>query len=66
MPGSRLQIFAKSGHFPHLAEPLRFALVLADFIDASEPADFEFSEQDLARFRERLLAGAEETLNADA
>lgn len=37
MPGSRLQIFAKSGHFPHLAEPVRFARALVDFIDASDP-----------------------------
>ena len=60
MPGSRLQIFEKSGHFPHLSEPVRFAQALVDFIDTSAPADFEFSEQDLAQFRERLLAGAEQ------
>jgi pimeloyl-ACP methyl ester carboxylesterase len=58
MPGSQLQIFDKSGHFPHIDQPLRFARALIDFIESTDPADFEFSEADLAEFRERLLAGA--------
>ena len=58
MPGSQLEIFDKSGHFPHIDQPLRFARALIDFIESTEPADFEFSEADLAEFRERLLAGA--------
>jgi pimeloyl-ACP methyl ester carboxylesterase len=58
MPGSQLEIFDKSGHFPHIDQPLRFARALIDFIESTEPADFEFSEADLADFRERLLAGA--------
>src|SRR3954470_4773000 len=57
MPGSQLQIFDKSGHFPHIDQPLRFARALIDFIESTEPADFEFSEADLAEFREKLLAG---------
>jgi pimeloyl-ACP methyl ester carboxylesterase len=58
MPGSQLQIFDKSGHFPHIDQPLRFARALIDFVESTEPADFDFSEADLAEFRERLLAGA--------
>src|SRR3954447_8567026 len=58
MPGSQLEIFEESGHFPHIDQPLRFARALIDFIETTEPADFEFSEADLAEFRERLLAGA--------
>ena len=59
MPGSDLEIFEKSGHFPHIDQPVRFARALIDFIDSTEPADFEFSDTDLAEFRERLLAGAD-------
>jgi len=38
VPGSRLEIFTDSGHFPQLDEPQRFLDVLSDFIDSSEPA----------------------------
>jgi hypothetical protein len=38
MPGSRLEIFSEAGHFPHLEEPVRFAGVLADFMEQTEPA----------------------------
>jgi pimeloyl-ACP methyl ester carboxylesterase len=31
-PGCRVEIFERAGHFPHLAEPERFAALLADFI----------------------------------
>jgi pimeloyl-ACP methyl ester carboxylesterase len=31
-PGSRVEIFDRAGHFPHLAEPERFAALLAGFI----------------------------------
>jgi pimeloyl-ACP methyl ester carboxylesterase len=31
-PGCRVEIFGRAGHFPHLAEPERFAALLADFI----------------------------------
>jgi pimeloyl-ACP methyl ester carboxylesterase len=37
-PGSRLEVFADSGHFPHLDEPERFLDVLLDFMDSTEPA----------------------------
>jgi len=31
-PGCRVEIFDWAGHFPHLAEPERFAALLADFV----------------------------------
>jgi pimeloyl-ACP methyl ester carboxylesterase len=50
--GSRLEIFADSGHFPQLDEPERFLDVLLDFIDSTEPANL-----DAAAWRELLKAG---------
>jgi pimeloyl-ACP methyl ester carboxylesterase len=38
MPGSRLEIFKDVGHFAQLEEPVRFAGVLADFMEQTEPA----------------------------
>ena len=35
MPGSRLDLFEESGHFPHLDEPLLFARTLAQFFAES-------------------------------
>ena len=32
IPGSRLEVFPEAGHFPQLADPLRFAAVLRDFM----------------------------------
>jgi pimeloyl-ACP methyl ester carboxylesterase len=32
LPASRVEIFARSGHFPHLDEPDRFARVLGEFM----------------------------------
>ena len=53
MPGSRLEIFEGSGHFPQLDDPARFARLLIDFVDSTEPADL-----DAATLRERVLAGS--------
>jgi pimeloyl-ACP methyl ester carboxylesterase len=39
--GSRLEVFAESGHFPQLDEPQRFLDVLVDFIDSTEPATLD-------------------------
>jgi pimeloyl-ACP methyl ester carboxylesterase len=38
IPGSRLDIFEQSGHFPHQDEPERFARALLDFLQTTEPA----------------------------
>jgi pimeloyl-ACP methyl ester carboxylesterase len=35
MPGSRLEIFDESGHFPHIEEADRFIEVLTDFLDTT-------------------------------
>jgi pimeloyl-ACP methyl ester carboxylesterase len=51
MPGSRLELFDESGHFPHLDDPLRFARTLADFLTETEPARL-----DTGMMRELLLA----------
>jgi pimeloyl-ACP methyl ester carboxylesterase len=40
-PGSRLEIFEESGHFPHLEEPDRFAELVAAFVKDTEPARFD-------------------------
>lgn len=37
MPGSRLEIFERAGHFPHLTDPGRFAELLCDFVETTEP-----------------------------
>ena len=55
MPDSRLDIFEDAGHFPHLDEPVRFAAALRDFMEETEPAEFDFSDEDLASLRERIL-----------
>lgn len=43
LPATRVEMFTRSGHFPHLDEPDRFAAVLDDFMatsvtDSTEPA----------------------------
>jgi pimeloyl-ACP methyl ester carboxylesterase len=38
MPGSRLEVFERAGHFPHRDEPERFTEVLLDFLGSTEPA----------------------------
>jgi pimeloyl-ACP methyl ester carboxylesterase len=37
VPGSRLEVFSHSGHFPQVDEPERFIDVLMEFIDSTEP-----------------------------
>ena len=53
MPGSRLEIIAGAGHFPHLDAPHRVARALRELIAESEPAEIEYDD-----IRERLLGGA--------
>lgn len=48
IPGSRLEVFEGVGHFPHVEDPLRFAAVLTDFIETTEPALLE--PQDFREF----------------
>jgi len=53
MPGCRLEIFERAGHFLTQEEPMRFAKLLTDFIESTEPARI-----DEARLRERLAEHA--------
>jgi pimeloyl-ACP methyl ester carboxylesterase len=41
MPGSQLEIFDGSGHFPFRDDPDRFVEVVERFIDATEPAVYD-------------------------
>ncbi|KWX61786.1 alpha/beta fold hydrolase [Mycobacterium sp. NAZ190054] len=41
MPGSRLEIFHGSGHFPFHDDPDRFVEVVEKFIDSTEPAVYD-------------------------
>jgi pimeloyl-ACP methyl ester carboxylesterase len=38
MPGSRFEVFPDCGHMPHDAEPERFAELLIEFCETTEPA----------------------------
>ena len=60
MPGSRLDIFDDAGHFPHLDQPVRFAAVLGDFLEETEPAQFDFIDDDFDDLRERILEHSRE------
>jgi pimeloyl-ACP methyl ester carboxylesterase len=57
LPGSQLEIFEDSGHFPQLTDPVRFAHALIDFIETTEPTQIEFTDEHLAQMRELLLRG---------
>jgi pimeloyl-ACP methyl ester carboxylesterase len=58
MPRSRLDIFEEAGHFPFLDEPVRFAAVLREFLDETEPAQIEFDDEHFDELRERMLEHA--------
>jgi pimeloyl-ACP methyl ester carboxylesterase len=49
--GSRLEVFEGCGHYPHVEDPDRFAEVLRDFMETTEP-----TEADPAGYRELLVA----------
>jgi pimeloyl-ACP methyl ester carboxylesterase len=51
MPGSRMELFADAGHFPHIEEPERYAALLSDFVAAASAATV-----DRGRLRRRLVA----------
>jgi pimeloyl-ACP methyl ester carboxylesterase len=41
IPGSQLEIFEQSEHFPHMDEPARFARVLTQFLTSTEPLSLD-------------------------
>ena len=49
IPGSQLEIFEQSEHFPHMDEPDRFARVLLRFLASTEPVPI-----DRALLRQRM------------
>ena len=51
IPGSLLEIFEQSEHFPHMDEPNRFARVLLSFLDTSRPIPI-----DRAMLRDRMAS----------
>jgi pimeloyl-ACP methyl ester carboxylesterase len=55
IPESRLEIIEGAGHFPYRDDPRRFAGILSDFIETTEPA-----EADWDRLRELLRSGGGE------
>ena len=61
IPGSRVEIFENSGHMPHHDHPERFVSVVEQFIDSTEPADYD---QDLLHARLRAGALGETTLRS--
>jgi pimeloyl-ACP methyl ester carboxylesterase len=52
IPGSRLEIIPDAGHFPMLDDPRRFAGILTEFMDETEPAWLEPDDM-----RSRVLEG---------
>jgi pimeloyl-ACP methyl ester carboxylesterase len=52
IPGSRLELFPDTGHFPYKTHPIRFVEALTEFIEETEPADLQ-TEQIRARVLER-------------
>lgn len=48
LPQARLELFALSGHFPHLTEPDRLAEVVGDWMATTEPAPIDSTALSLA------------------
>lgn len=64
MPGSALEIFGKSGHFPFHDDPERFIGIVRQFIASTEPG--EYNEDELRRLlrtgvTEHAISGAART-----
>jgi pimeloyl-ACP methyl ester carboxylesterase len=53
MPGSRLEVFAASGHFPHMDDTFRFVEAMRDFLATTDPARL-----DPETLRSRIREGA--------
>lgn len=51
IPGSRLELFADTGHFPHCERPEQFCNVLIDFMTTTPPSTTSASQ-----WRDRLVA----------
>jgi pimeloyl-ACP methyl ester carboxylesterase len=51
IPGSRLEIFEGTGHFPHCEHPDRFCNVLIEFMNTTSPSTTSASQ-----WRDRMLA----------
>lgn len=52
IPGSRLELFPSAGHFPHRSHAARFAKMLGEFVDTTEPSAVDFARlRDLATSR---------------
>ena len=61
MPGSRLEIFPNSGHFPYHDYPDRFVELIEDFVDSTTAAQYD---QDI--LRELLRKGSTEHAVAES
>lgn len=44
IPGSRLEIFDGVGHLPQVEAPLRFVTTLEEFLEQTEPAEFDLEQ----------------------
>jgi pimeloyl-ACP methyl ester carboxylesterase len=44
VPGTVLEVFEQSGHFPHLTEPARLARALADWLERTEPVQLDAAD----------------------
>jgi pimeloyl-ACP methyl ester carboxylesterase len=55
MPGSRIAIFKRAGHYPFRTESMGFLRVLEEFLESTVPAEF-----DAGRWRRTLLSGVGE------
>jgi hypothetical protein len=60
IPGSQLEIFEQSEHFPHMDEPARFARVLLHFLATTEPMRL-----DRTMIRERMAQRVREHEEAE-
>jgi pimeloyl-ACP methyl ester carboxylesterase len=65
MPGSEFEIFDDAGHFPHHADPERFAELVSDFIRRTKPSPFDQEEWRRRLRRGRPVAEAEPSSETD-
>ncbi len=59
IPGSALEVFEQSGHFPHMDEPARFARVVRSFLGSTESVHL-----DRVVLRDRMAARHREAVDA--